>query len=942
MATKILSLPLTNYSQLGSRQSSTNKNPGGNGVSWVKIKNKTTSSITVNIFGGTTPSIDTYLYLYRENSTSPFATDDDSGSNGESLINNVVIAAGETIYAWCTKYSAQTIATNFTVDFEVRNLINETDVTILKYDAIEALRLNPTLSLLSVENKLVKLNIKDLSTGYSLDYKLYAQSLNQPKTLINSFTSMGANKDIYAGIGINSPFLESDTEYTFTLECSGVVSTEIKTVSLNVTTKSEISDISQKQLLTIENEKLIPKLNFELNLNDYKNLLKENIFELENITDSTSVILGNLIFNQSSSFMNKNEMTINIFPLVKTGSLNGINENGILKFSIPIEYDKKYKLKRTIKDIQFNTTEDDTITNFNLITQTIEYNFEELREIKILNIVKNNTSKNTRLEIIPNTLKETLPVGYDLFYEFVIDNVSKSKKTENNYSGIFSSNTQHKIECKLYLGQTLENSFLVDTKEYLETLPKLNKPILTVENKKSYANMLNFKVPFNDESEPNIIFDIYRSEINKKSGDPLEFSEFSFCNKDPSDDQFILRYSYDGFMLDPKKITKDTENNIYLCLDMKLGFYSQEDKKWHSIYDVNSYYSQVVCIMLNNSKDTLYFSTRSFFLKYDIASKVVTTIYDISNCINLPQDLDNYPTHNIIETTNGIYFIFNNRSNSYYNTTIYKLYNDSLVFIREIPNTGIIRNCYFDLEFQEIRLICNRNLYSYNYDLFNDSVIFFLDEFCSVKTKTYTYDNLKDEEKLYNCRFFFDKENNVLYHYLFREYYDGEKNFCSNKLFEYNNSKNIFEEKHTEFLSKLNNKEAIKLIQNGIVVDSRNLYISERKTFIKSLDGSINKEITMYESGDVNSPYYKPSQSASQAIAFYSFDDMVLCFSGAYTMWYPEPNEIVFEKYIINKEEVSEELLIARNITTDNFLDKKCKSGKTYQYRVNAKDKDSL
>ena len=66
----------------------------------------------------------------------------------------------------------------------------------------------------------------------------------------------------------------------------------------------------------------------------------------------------------------------------------------------------------------------------------------------------------------------------------------------------------------------------------------------------------------------------------------------------------------------------------------------------------------------------------------------------------------------------------------------------SLVFIREIPNTGIIRNCYFDLEFQEIRLICNRNLSSYSYDLFNDSVIFFLDEFCSVKTKTYSYDNL--------------------------------------------------------------------------------------------------------------------------------------------------------------------------------------------------------
>ena len=37
-----------------------------------------------------------------------------------------------------------------------------------------------------------------------------------------------------------------------------------------------------------------------------------------------------------------------------------------------------------------------------------------------------------------------------------------------------------------------------------------------------------------------------------------------------------------------------------------------------------------------------------------------------------------------------------------------------------------------------------------------------------------------------------------------------------------------------------------------------------------------------------------------------------------------------------------EVLLIAKNISSDSFLDKKCKSGKTYQYRVNAKDKDTL
>ena len=220
-------------------------------------------------------------------------------------------------------------------------------------------------------------------------------------------------------------------------------------------------------------------------------------------------------------------------------------------------------------------------------------------------------------------------------------------------------------------GTSLENCITIDNLFFVENMPKLNKPNLTVENKKSYANLLNFDISSGTKKEPNLLFDIYRSEVNKKSGEPLEFSEFSYCNKDQNDDQFILRYYSDGFMLDPKKIIKDAENNIYLCLYMDLAFYSQEDKKWHALYRAKM---EVICIMLNNSKDTLYFSTRSFFLKYDTINKVVTTIYDLSNCINLPNDLDNYTSHNIIETTNGIYFIFNNRVYGNHNTTIYKWY----------------------------------------------------------------------------------------------------------------------------------------------------------------------------------------------------------------------------------------------------------------------------
>ena len=98
----------------------------------------------------------------------------------------------------------------------------------------------------------------------------------------------------------------------------------------------------------------------------------------------------------------------------------------------------------------------------------------------------------------------------------------------------------------------------------------------------------------------------------------------------------------------------------------------------------------------------------------------------------------------------------------------------------------------------------------------------------------------------------------------------------------------------------------------------------------------------MYDHNDIKSPYYEGDGFVSQAKAFYSFDDLVLLFADGYTPETAKPNEIVFEKYIINKEEVGEELLIARNVQTDNFLDKKCKSGKTYKYRVNAKDKDTL
>lgn len=952
MATKSFSIPVTNYSQFGNRsiysqfgnRSNTNKAPGTNGITWVKIKNKKTFPITINIFAGATPSFDTYLYVYRMSDDLYFASNDDSGGDGESLINNITLAAGETIYAWCAPYSAKTSSFNGTADFEVRNLSSVDDVSILKYDELEFMRAEPTIALNSVGNKIAKLNIQDSSCGYDLNYNVFVSCNNQPKTLIHSFSSnTTVNKTIFAGIGLNSPFLQSNKEYTFTLESSGPVSTELKSSSLVCTTKDEIYDIKENNVLEIENNVLFPRIIYSFDLNDKNNLLKENVFELKNKQTNEIVNLGNIIFNPNSLFTNKNVTELNIFPLRFSGTLIVENKNNILYVKTNIKYNTEYLLIRTIKDIQYETTEDDLINNFNLLNEVYEYNIPAIKEIKIESILKSNTSKIFQIEIKPTVTNDQLPENYKMFFETKVNEKSLGINESGVFNKILPSNSDNKIECVLKFGTDIDNCVNIDNVTYIENMPKLNKPNLLVENKKSYANLLNFNILFGDKKEPNLLFDVYRSDVNKNTVNPLEFSEFSYCNTDINDSEnnFILRYNLDGFMFEPKKIIKDAENNLYVCLDMSLGFYKKDEKKWYSIFNVNSYYSKVVCIMLNNTKDTLYFSSKTQFLKYDIINKTTTVICDISNCINKPDDLYNYETHNILETTNGIYFIFNNITNGYYNTTIYKLINDTLVFAREIANTGQIKNCFFDLEFQETVLVCNTNPYSYQYDQFSGCKIFYLDEFCNVKTKTYNYDNITEKEKLFNCKFFFDKENNILYHYLFKEYYDydGEKKVCINKLFQYNNSKSLFEEKYTDFLSTIKNGSALKLIQNGIVVDS---CTSTRKTTIYSVDGLIKKEIKMYDSNDIKSPYYKSSGVASQAKAFYSFDDLVLSFADGYTMWLAEPNEIVFEKYIINKEEVGEELLIARNVQTDNFLDKKCKSGKTYKYRVNAKDKDTL
>src|SRR5574343_182572 len=393
MATKSFSIPVTNYSQFGNRNNTT-KAPGTNGITWVKIKNKTASSITVSIFAGATPSFDTYLYLYRMSENWYFNSDDDTGGSGESLVNVVVLSAGETIYAWCAPYSAKTSSLTGSADFEVRNLSSIDDVSISKYDTLDLLRTDPLITLNSIGNKIAKLNIQDNSYGYDLNYKVFASSDNQSKTLIHSFSSnTTVNKTIFAGIGLNSPFLQSNKEYTFTLESSGPVSNELKSSSLVCTTKDEKYDIKENTALEIENNDLFPRIIYSFDLNDKNNLLKENVFELKNKQTNEIVNLGNIVFNPNSLFTNKNVTELNIFPLRFSGTLIVENKNNILYVKTNIKYNTEYLLTRTIKDIQYETTEDDLINNFNLLNEAYEYNIPATKEIKIESILKSNTSK---------------------------------------------------------------------------------------------------------------------------------------------------------------------------------------------------------------------------------------------------------------------------------------------------------------------------------------------------------------------------------------------------------------------------------------------------------------------------------------------------------------------------------------------------------------------
>ena len=73
----------------------------------------------------------------------------------------------------------------------------------------------------------------------------------------------------------------------------------------------------------------------------------------------------------------------------------------------------------------------------------------------------------------------------------------------------------NKIECILRQGTSLETSNITDKKYFIQNMPKLNKPIVSIENIKSYANKINCKVPFGNKFEPNILFDVHRSEIRK-------------------------------------------------------------------------------------------------------------------------------------------------------------------------------------------------------------------------------------------------------------------------------------------------------------------------------------------------------------------------------------------------------------------------------------------
>lgn len=565
MAIKTFKIPISNLSQFGDKSNTINEF-GDNGISSIKITNTTQSSMNIDIFAGTTPDKDTFLLLYKGEPKTLIETNDDADSNSsESLCSQIYLGVGETIYAWCTLYNSSSGPVNCTVDFEIRGLNNETDVDIEPFAHLPEIRLEPELLLEKINGKMATLRLKDNSSNILLNYNVYVESDNQPKTLIQTFDNnyQIINKLIECGIGLKSCFLQNNKHYKFTVECTGTTdpTTYTRYIEFDIDNEEPEMDIQPAKLF-LDNSELKTKIKLSFDLNDIKNLLTETKIQI--IDNDGLEVFNETVRFEPGSFSDKTLSISSIYPL-NFNSVNFTKNGDIIEAYVDIDKTKTYSVIKNSKDIKYETTENDVITNFNLIEYGINtfenfYEANEIKNIEISNVVVDKTAKILNLITEYNKDIEKYFGNFEIYFEFLINSKSVYFGKNNFLNTIVASNLSHNIVCKILLSSDKINYKEISAKNFVENMHELANPSLIIKNEKSYINVLEYSELFNGIKEPNILFDIYRSEVEKNENGLEEVEDEMLIGFDNTENTFVDKKTKSGKIYQYRVKSKDKDN----------------------------------------------------------------------------------------------------------------------------------------------------------------------------------------------------------------------------------------------------------------------------------------------------------------------------------------------------------------------------------------------
>ena len=89
---------------------------------------------------------------------------------------------------------------------------------------------------------------------------------------------------------------------------------------------------------------------------------------------------------------------------------------------------------------------------------------------------------------------------------------------------------------------------------------ELAKPSLVVKNEKSYINVLEYSELFSGIKEPNILFDIYRSEVEKNENGLEEVEDEMLIGFDNTENTFVDKKTKSGKIYQYRVKSKDKDN----------------------------------------------------------------------------------------------------------------------------------------------------------------------------------------------------------------------------------------------------------------------------------------------------------------------------------------------------------------------------------------------